>query len=108
MAFVHKGRSIGVYGRLIDLGGYRGLYVKVWEFHLDLPTIGFVFWHDSYRNHLDGVSRGILDTNKVLKANHMAIELTKYDGPIAEEFELLETQVAGKSIEDLEEISAEN
>lgn len=43
MAFVHKGRSLGVYGRLIDLGGYRGLYVKVWEFHLDLPTIGFVF-----------------------------------------------------------------
>lgn len=43
-------------------------------------------------------SRGILDTYKVLKANHMAIELSKYDGPIAEEFELLEAQVAGKSI----------
>lgn len=55
MAFVHKGRSLGVYGRLIDLGGYRGLYVKVWEFHLDLATIGFISWHDSYRNHLHRV-----------------------------------------------------
>ncbi len=38
----------------------------------------------------------------------MAIELAKYDGPIAEVFELLEAQVARMPRDDLEEISAED
>lgn len=53
-------------------------------------------------------SWGILDTNKVSEANRVAIELSKYDGPMAEVFELLEAQIQGKSIKDLEEIGAEN
>ena len=53
-------------------------------------------------------SRGILDTNKVLKANHMAIEFSKYYESMAEVFGLLEVQVARVSRDDLEEIRAED
>ncbi len=53
-------------------------------------------------------SRVILDTNKVLTANDVAIELVKCDGPMTEVFELLEAQIAGTLMEDLEEISAED
>ena len=56
-----------------------------------------------------GQSRGIpVDTNKVWEASRIAIELSKYDGPMSEAFELLEAQMRGESIKDLEEISTEN
>lgn len=52
-------------------------------------------------------SRGIFDSTKVLKANRMAIELSEYDGPMAEVFKTLEVildaHVAGKSIEEIKE-----
>lgn len=61
-------------------------------------------------------SRGIIDTSKVFQANRIAIELSKYDGPMSESFETFEfiinAHAAGKSIgkikDELKEFTAKN
>lgn len=52
-------------------------------------------------------SRGIVDTGKVLEANRMAVELSKYDGQMAQTFEFFEfigeALLAGKSAEEIKQ-----
>ena len=56
--------------------------------------------------------RGILNSTKVMEANRLAIELSKYDGPMGRVFETLEiildANAAGKSEEEIKEIVAKN
>ena len=55
------------------------------------------------KDYLDGVE----DSTKILQANRLAIELAKYDGPMAFIFKLEEAESKGKSEEELQEIVAE-
>ncbi len=52
-------------------------------------------------------SQGILDTTKVLQANRIAVELSKYDGPMQQAFEIIELvrdgHEAGKSMEQIKQ-----
>lgn len=52
-------------------------------------------------------SQGILDTTKVLKANRIAVELSKYDGPMQQAFEIIEIvhdgHEAGKSMKQIKQ-----
>ncbi len=63
----------------------------------------YALWTEIEREQLDGE----LDSTKVLKANHLAVELAKYDGIMAQVFETLEIVIdgasAGKAIKEIKE-----
>lgn len=53
------------------------------------------------RDQLDGV----VDSTKVLQANRMAVQLSKYHGPMRLTFQLIQAKALGKSREELKEIA---
>ena len=61
-------------------------------------------WDEIEREKLDGK----LDSTKVLKAHRLAVELSKYDGPMAKVFEIFQAHAEGKSTQELKEIAAIN
>ena len=60
-------------------------------------------WDEIIRDQLDGE----VDSTKVLKAQSLAVELAKYDGPMAFIFKINEAKAQGKSKQELREIVEE-
>ncbi|MXW32906.1 MAG: hypothetical protein F4100_06295 [Rhodothermaceae bacterium] len=64
----------------------------------------YALWDEIEREKLDGK----LDSTKVLKAHRLAVELSKYDGPMAKVFEIFQGHAEGKSTQELKEIAVKN